>query len=147
VRSLSDETRLFGRLAVFGLTVGGGYWVLTGERAGTVLLLAFGLATAIGAIAVAAGSRRSRRAGGSREVEPGMVEPGAVEPDGIESLPEPGWAPLGIAVGLGGLALGAAVGPGLMIGGLLVAIVGGRSWLAAAMRDHDASAGRRSPRD
>jgi hypothetical protein len=128
VRSPSDEAKLFGRMAVFGLAVGAGYWLLTGERAGTVLLVAFGAASLIAAIAVFIGS--GRRGGGAAAAT-------AATESVPEPVPEPGWAPLGIAAGLGAVAVGAAFGPWLMIAGVLVAIVGGLSWLAGAMREAD----------
>ncbi|MEA2546899.1 MAG: Cytochrome c oxidase subunit [Chloroflexota bacterium] len=139
--SVSDEVRLFGRMATFGLVVGVGYWLLTGERAGAVLLVAFGLASGLAAVALFVGSRRGRRTKRSEAAgEPEAVEPAAVEPD-AEPVPEPGWAPLVIAAGIGGLALGGAFGPWLTIAGLLVAILGGWAWLSAAMREFDAAEG------
>jgi hypothetical protein len=150
MRTISDEAKLFARMALFGLVVGAGYGLLTGERAGTVLLIAFGIAAGVAALALFAGSRR----GGRRPAAAASEE--AVTPDGsgdatasghpVEPIPEPGWAPLGVAVGIGGLALGAAYGPWLAIGGLLLAIVGGWNWLSAAMREADTVAGGRSPR-
>ena len=135
--SLSDEVRLFGRMATFGLVVGVGYWLLTGERAGTVLLVAFGAASSLAAVALFAGSRRSRR---TKRAE-GADDPEADESEAVEPLPEPGWAPLVIAAGIGGLALGGAFGPWLTIAGLLVAVLGGWAWLTAAMREFDAAEG------
>ena len=130
--SLSDEVRLFGRMATFGLVVGVGYWLLTGERAGTVLLVAFGAASSLAAVALFVGARSSRR---TKRAE------GAGEPGADEAVPEPGWSPLVIAAGIGGLALGGAFGPWLTIAGLLVAILGGWAWLSAAMREFDAAEG------
>ena len=135
--SLSDEVRLFGRMATFGLVVGVGYWLLTGERAGTVLLVAFGAASSLAAVALFVGSRRGRR---TKRAE-GAGEPEADEPEAVEPVPEPGWAPLVIAAGIGGLALGGAFGPWLTIAGLLVAILGGWAWLSAVMREFDAADG------
>ena len=135
--SMSDEARLFGRMATFGLVVGLGYWLLTGERAGTVLLVAFGAASSLAAVALFVGSGRGRR---TKRAE-GAGEPEAVEPEAGEAVPEPGWAPLVIAAGIGGLALGGAFGPWLTIAGLLVAILGGWAWLSAAMREFDAAEG------
>jgi hypothetical protein len=150
MRTISDEVKLFARMAIFGLVVGAVYGLLTGERAGTVLLIAFGIAAGVAALALFAGSRRGR----GRPVAAGGEDPGTAEvavdagaaghPN--EPIPEPGWAPLGVAVGIGGLALGAAYGPWLAIGGLFLAIVGGWNWLSAAMREADTVAGGRTPR-
>jgi hypothetical protein len=139
MRTLSDEVRLFARMSLFGLVVGGAYGLLTGERAGTVLLLAFGLASGLAALAVFLGSGRGR----SREAPDATSEahaPGA-EPD-VEQLPEPGWAPLVVAAGIGVLALGGPYGPWLTVAGLLIAIAGGWAWLSAEMRAADAARGR-----
>ncbi|HEY8845598.1 MAG TPA: cytochrome c oxidase subunit 4, partial [Candidatus Limnocylindrales bacterium] len=138
--SLSDEVRLFGRMATFGLVVGVGYWLLTGERAGTVLLVAFGAASSLAAVALFVGSRRGRRTKRAKGAgDPEADEPEANEPEAVEAVPEPGWAPLVIAAGIGGLALGGAFGPWLTIAGLLVATLGGWAWLSAAMREFDAA--------
>ncbi len=137
MRSLPDEAKLFGRTAAFGLAVGASYWLLTGERAGTVLLVAFGAASLIAAIAVYLGSNRRRGGAALASTSTESVP---------EPVPEPGWAPLGIAAGLGAVAVGAAFGPWLMIAGVLVAIVGGLSWLAGAMREADDVTGSGRPR-
>ncbi|HLQ48840.1 MAG TPA: cytochrome c oxidase subunit 4 [Candidatus Dormibacteraeota bacterium] len=131
--SLSDEAKVFARMSIFGIVVGGAYWFLTYEVAGTVLLLGFGLAAGL---ATVANFIRSRRAAGDAtsagdEVAGGESVPG----ESAEAYPEPGWAPLVISLGVGGLALGAAFGPWLTIAGLLVVIAGGASWLSAAIRE------------
>ena len=125
MRQLSDEAKVFVRMAIFGIVVGAGYWFLTYEEVGTVLLVAFGLASGLAAISVVVVWRRARR-----EATADAAGEAAADP-----IPEPGWAPLGIGVGLGAVALGAAFGPWLTIAGLFVAIAGGASWLAAAMRE------------
>jgi len=145
VRTLTDEARLFARMSIFGLGTGAAYWILTSERAGTILLLAFGLGAGLAAVAIFVGSRGGRR----RAREAPLEAPPEAGPEDspalaaeVEPLPEPGWAPLGIAAGIGGLALGAAFGPWLTIAGLILAIVGALSWLSAAVRETDAARGR-----
>jgi cytochrome c oxidase subunit IV len=144
LRTLSDEVRLFARMSIFGLVVGGAYGLLTGERAGMVLLIAFGLASGLAALAVFLGSGRGRR----REAPPAAsdADAGAIgvagEPEAIEQLPEPGWAPLVVAAGIGVLALGGPYGPWLTVAGLLIAIAGGWAWLSAEMRAAGAARGR-----
>jgi len=153
VRSLSDEARVFLRMSLFGLITGGAYWFLTYEQAGTVLLVAFGLASGLAAVAIFAGSRRGRSGVAAGPVHDGVPAAEAREPVGPEAeplpetepLPEPGWAPLGIAAGIGAVALGAAFGPWLTLAGVLVAILGAWTWLSAAMREIDAARGRRRP--
>jgi len=137
VNALTDEARLFVRMSVFGLATGAIYWFLTGERAGTVLLLAFGLGAGLAAVAIFVGARGA----GRRAIEaPPEDSPSSVAE--VEPLPEPGWAPLGIAAGIGGLALGAAFGPWLTIAGLILAIVAALTWLSAAVRETDTARGR-----
>jgi hypothetical protein len=122
-------------MSIFGLVVGGAYGILTGERAGAVLLLAFGLASGLAALAVFLGSGRSRR-GQAADA------PTDAEPEPVEHLPEPGWAPLVVAAGIGVLALGGPYGPWLTVAGLLIAIAGGWAWLSAEMRAADTTRGR-----
>jgi len=122
--SLSEEARVFGRMSIFGIVVGGVYWFLTYEVAGTALLLGFGLATGLATVAIWV---RTRRRLGDAAAAGGA--------ESAEALPGPGWAPLIIGLGLGGLALGAAFGPWLTIAGLLIAIAGGAIWLSAAVRE------------
>ena len=140
MRPLGSEVTLFARMASFGLIVGAVYWFLTYEVAGTVLLSTFGFASAIAGIAVFVGSRRLRRAGTAPPDEPATPGTAAAEP-----LPRPGWAPLGIALGLGAVAVGAAFGPWLAIAGALLAIRSAKSWLDAAVRETDEARGRRDP--
>jgi Cytochrome c oxidase subunit IV len=151
VRSLGPDVTLFARMAAFGLIVGAVYWFLTYEVAGTVLLSTFGLASAIAGIAVFVGSRRLRRT----ETEATPADNAVPATADVEPLPRPGWAPLGIALGLGAVAIGAAFGPWLAIAGALLAIRSAKSWLDAAVRETDEArrrstdaepAGRRSGR-
>jgi hypothetical protein len=150
LRTLSDEVRLFARMSIFGLLVGGAYGLLTGERAGTVLLVAFGLASGLAALAVFQGSGRGRRGKAADAATDGDVDADtsgvAAEAEAVEQLPEPGWAPLVVAAGIGVLALGGPYGAWLTLAGLLIAIAGGWAWLSAEMRAADAARGR-PPRD
>ena len=153
MRSLSDEARVFLRMALFGLITGGAYWFLTYERAGTILLVAFGLASGLAAVAIFVASRRGESGVAAGPVHDGVPEADRRAPVGpdaeslpeTEPLPQPGWAPLGIAAGIGAVALGAAFGPWLTLAGVLVAMVGAWTWLSAAMREIDAARGRRRP--
>jgi hypothetical protein len=126
-------------MATFGLVVGAIYWFLTYEVAGTVLLTTFGFASGLAGVAVFIGTRRLGRGTAADKTEGGEV---AVADAATEPVPRPGWAPLGIAVGLGGVALGAAFGPWLAIAGALLAIRSAKGWLDAAVRETDAARGR-----
>jgi cytochrome c oxidase subunit IV len=134
MRALGPEVTLFARMATFGIVVGAVYWFLTYEVAGTVLLSAFGLASALAASAVYLGGRfAGRRSPADHAAAPLPAE--------TEPAPRPGWAPLGIALGLGGVALGAAFGPWLAIAGALVAVRSAKSWLDTAVEETDEARG------
>jgi len=128
---LTAEAKLFIRMAIFGIAIGVAYWFLTYEPAGSVMLTTFGAASGIAAVAIWVGSRRPTAA---RPV--GATTPGEVEP-----LTHPGWAPLGIAIGLGGVALAGPFGPWLAIAGLFLAIRSAKTWLDAQMDETDAAWG------
>ena len=136
MKLLSDEAKVFARMAIFGIVVGAVYWFLTYETAGTVLLLGFGLAAGVATAAIFVRSRGAR-------IDPAAAGGDVAGGESAEAFPEPGWAPLVISVGLGGLALGAAFGPWLTIAGLLVAIAGGASWLSSAIREAASAKGTR----
>jgi hypothetical protein len=132
------EAQVFGRMAAFGIAVGAGYWFLTYEAAGSVMLVAFGVASAVATIAIVLGSRRGRHAPATPAGTTARTA-GPAETRGVEPLPRPGWTPIAIAIGLGGLALGAALGPWLLIAGLGMTLVGAKAWLDAAMTEADAA--------
>jgi Cytochrome c oxidase subunit IV len=136
---MTAEVRVFARMAMFGVAIGIVYWFLTYETTGTVLLLLFGASAAIAAL----GTYLLQRAGRHPLGRLDHVElPEELE---REPVPAPGWAPLGIAIGLGAVALGAAFGPWLTVAGVLFAIWSGKAWLNAAMREnHEARGPRRS---
>ena len=129
MKRLGPEVTVFARMAAFGIVVGALYWFLTYESAGTVLLLAFGLASSLAAVAVYVGGRLA----GPRS----RADDAAGPTSDVEPVPRPGWAPLGIAVGLGGVALGGAFGPWLSVAGALVAIRSAKDWLDAAVEEAD----------
>jgi hypothetical protein len=129
VRALGPEVTVFARMATFGIVVGIAYWFLTYEVAGSVLLSAFGLASALAAAAVYVGGRVGRRRG--------RAQPESGATTAREPVPRPGWAPLGIALGLGAVALGGAFGPWLAIAGALIAVRSAKSWLDAAVEETD----------
>jgi uncharacterized membrane protein YfcA len=150
---MTQEVRLFGAMSTFGIVIGFVYWFLTYDWTGTVLLVLFGVAAGVAAIAELVSSRRRRRAA-DRLDRPAEAGPAARETTGMalgaagtaeaiatvaaeaeEQLPRPGWAPLGLALGLGAVALGAAFGPAIAVAGLLLTLWAARSWLAATVRE------------
>jgi hypothetical protein len=132
---VGGEVSLFARMAAFGLIVGTAYWFLTYETAGSIMLGAFGLASGVAGIAVAIGRRSADR-------RADRAAPTAARAAQEAATPAPGWAPLGIGIGLGGVGLGAVFGPWLLIAGLLVVIPSARAWLGTAMDESDAADGR-----
>jgi hypothetical protein len=121
---LSEEVLVFGRLAAFGLIVGTVYWFIAYEPAGTMLLIGFGLASAVAAALLWAKSRKA--ADGSHEWP---VDGGPAR------IPSPGYAPFQIGIGAGITALGLATGPLLALAGVVILVIGARYWLEAAMRE------------
>jgi hypothetical protein len=121
---------------VFGLVVGAVYWFLTYETAGSILLFTFGVASAIAAIAIFAGSRRARRHG----AESGAPVAAATHSD-VEPVPNPNANPLLLAIGLGLVLLGTVLGPWLLIAGLLVVVAAAWGWLHSAMDETDEARG------
>jgi hypothetical protein len=138
---VTAEVRLFARMAAFGVTIGIVYWFLTYDVIGTVLLILFGVAAGIAAV----GTDFLQRAGKHPLGRLDRTDP-AAELD-REPVPAPGWAPLGIAIGLGGVAVGAAFGPWALIAGLLLAIWSGKAWLNAAVRETNEARGIRPTAD
>jgi hypothetical protein len=128
---LAEEVLVFARLAAFGLIVGGIYWFVSYEPAGTMLLIGFGVATAVATAIIWARSRKVRGVAGEWPLDG--------DPDPI---PAPAYAPFHIGVGAAIMALGLAFGPLLLLTGLVIVLIGARYWLEAAMREADASAAR-----
>jgi hypothetical protein len=126
---LPEEVLVLARLAAFGLVVGTVYWFVAYEAAGTVLLLGFGIATAVAALIIWV---RSRKPGGAAEGWPLGRDPGPI--------PAPAYAPFHIGVGAGIVALGLAFSPLLVLTGIIVMVIGARYWLEAAMREADSMA-------
>ncbi len=131
MRQPSDEAVLFGRLAIFGIAVGAVYWFVSYETAGTSLLIGFGVASSVASIAL--WTKPSRSA-----VEAGLPD-GAV-PAGWadERIPAPAFAPLIVGAGVAITALGLALSPLILPVGVVVALIGGRYWLEAAIHEGEA---------
>lgn len=134
-----EEVRFFGRIAVYGLSVGIVYWFVSYETAGTVLLVGFGLCALFASLILGHGARGSVRTG---EVAGRAGGPDPERPFADESgrLPAPGLAPLGMGFGLAMAALGIAFGPWLILAGLVLVGWSGLGWLQAAMAEHAATA-------
>jgi len=131
MRHPSDEAVLFGRLAIFGLVVGVAYWFLTYEMAGTVMLIGFGVASAVASISLWTKPPRSALAAGLPD---GELPAGWAD----ERIPAPAFAPLIVGAGVAITALGLALGPLIVPVGVVVGMIGGRYWLEAAIREFEA---------
>jgi Cytochrome c oxidase subunit IV len=131
MRHPSDEAVLFGRLAIFGVVVGVAYWFVSYETAGTIMLLGFGVASAVASISLWAKPSRSAL---EASLLDGEVPAGWAD----ERIPAPGFAPLIVGAGVAITALGLALGPLILPVGFVVAVIGGRYWLEAAMRESEA---------
>jgi hypothetical protein len=130
----ATETRVFLLMAVFGLAVGVVYWFLSYEVAGTVLLIGFGLATAVIAakLAVDRGPRRL-----ARPVAPAADagSPDAADrpfADDTGRLPDATIAPFAVGAGVALAALGLVFGLAPVIVGLLPLGWGALTWLESA---------------
>jgi hypothetical protein len=132
MRYLSQEALLFSRLSIFGIVVGIVYWFVSYEAAGTAMLIGFGVAS--GVIAIAIWASPTRGAAVARREAAGDV---VTEP--TERIPAPAFAPVLVAAGIAIAMLGLALGLLILPVGVVVAVIGGRYWLEAAIREADAS--------
>jgi hypothetical protein len=138
---MPEELRFMLRSAFYSTFVGVAYWVLTGEAAGTVLLLFAGLAAAVmfGALLV-----EWRRSGHRLSGPPWRWAP--LPPADMESettdetgrLPRPSLGPLTLAVGVALLALALVFGIWMAVAAIVPLLVGARLWLRDAMAEYRA---------
>jgi hypothetical protein len=131
MRDPSDEAVLFGRLAIFGLVVGVAYWFVSYETAGTIMLLGFGVASAVASISLWAKPARSA-------LEASLLDGDVPAGWADERIPAPGFGPLIVGAGVAITALGLVLGPLILPLGFVVVVIGGRYWLEAAMRESEA---------
>ena len=124
-----EEIRYFGRLAVYALLVGGAYWFLSYEPAGTALLIGFGLATGAAFVVLRRGVRQEHPGTGS---EAGTATSEAPFADESGPVPTRSGAPLAVGFGIAAVALAGAFGPWFIIAGAVPLILGAVDWLRAA---------------
>jgi hypothetical protein len=142
-----QETRVFLLMAAFGIGIGVVYWFLAYEVAGTILLLAFGVATGlIGARLVAdpvaATVRRLARERPAPTTDAPGAGTGAIDrPFGDESgrLPGETIAPFVLGLGVATALTAVVFGPAPLIVGVLPIAWGARSWLTSARAELDAT--------
>ena len=131
---MAEEIRFFGRLSAYALAVGAGYWFISYEIAGTVLLLGFGIATGVAFIVL----RQGRPASGDPGEDEVASYPGRPDgPFGDESAPVPtrSAAPLMVGFGIAVMALAGAFGPWFLLTGAIPFLIGAVDWLRAAGRE------------
>jgi hypothetical protein len=142
-QTVPEEVRFLARLAGYGLLIGVVYWFVAYEVAGTVLLIAFGLATGFATVVLLLDARRKRHGPLPRRpldwlaltadegAPPFADEPGTV--------PGASSAPLEFGFGLAVAALGLVFGAWLVALGMVPLVIGAASWLRAAMAEHQAT--------
>jgi len=139
---IPEEIAFWLRSAAFGLLIGGVYWYLTYEWAGSILLVLFGVASA-GAAAVL-GYLVRRRAhehgpeGAGEAVVPGMRAEGPLGDD-RGRLPDGSTAPFVFGVGLLLVVLSLPFGGWFILAALVPLVLGGWGWLALATAELDAT--------
>ncbi len=124
---IPEEIAFWLRGAAFGLVVGGIYWFVTYEWAGTILLVLFGVASA-GAAGVLGYLVRRR---GSAAGLDGLGAEGPLGDD-RGRLPAGSTAPFVFGFGLFLVVLGLAWGGWFVLAAVVPLVLGGSSWLAAA---------------
>jgi|SRR4051794_27552287 len=147
-----QETRFFAFIGVFGIALATIYWFATYEVAGTVLLLAFGLAGAVAGLrliasrprAVAQGSAGRdpvRDAAGPDKGEGTGGGTGGVDRPFLDEtgrLPDETLAPLAVGLGVALAVTAIVFGPWLLVAGALPFAWGAWSWLTSARAELDA---------
>jgi hypothetical protein len=121
------ETKFFLFLSAFALVIGAIYWFVSYEPAGSVLLLAFGVATGLMGVVL----HRTGRPGVDR---PFLDEAGR--------FPSETPAPLAVGAGIALMSLATIFGPAPLLVGLLPFGWGAWAWLSRARAELDAQ-----PRD
>jgi hypothetical protein len=142
-QSVPEEVRFVGRLAAYGLLIGVVYWFVAYEVAGTVLLIAFGLATGFATVVFALDARRKRHGPLPRrplewlalstdeEAPPFADDPGAI--------PLGSSAPLEFGFGAAVASLGLVFGAWLVALGMVPLVIGAAGWLRDAMAEYRAT--------
>ena len=139
---MPEEVRFFLRQAGFGLAVTVVYWFISYEVAGTIMLLAFGLGSALLTLVLALETRRGpsgRRWGGPWQwlaLTPADAASPTLEQEA--RLPAPGLAPFQVGLGVATAGLAAVFGPWFLVVGAVPLAVGAWGWIRSAMAEHRA---------
>ena len=137
---MPEEVRFFARLAGYGVLIAVVYWFVSYEVAGTVLLVAFGIATGFATLILLRDVRRRRRSDVRRPLRDWIAltdtaddEPFLDEPAGV---PRGSIAPLEFGFGAAVAALGLVFGTWLVALGLVPIVIGASVWIREAMTEH-----------
>jgi hypothetical protein len=148
-----QETRFFAFIGAFGLSLAVIYWFVSYEVAGTVLLVAFGLAGAFAAIRlIVARPRRVAAEAGARDPLAESMGPGARDEAGAGTggidvpfldetgrLPGDTLAPLALGLGVALSMTAIVFGPWLLVAGVVPLGWGAWQWLSGARDELDAT--------
>ncbi len=126
-----EEIRYFGRLSLFALIVGVGYWFVSYDPVGTVMLIGFGVATGAGFTLLRSGARHLPDGGD----EAGPVEPDGPFGDESGPLPTRSAAPLAVGFGIAVIGMAGAFGPWFILAGAVPLLLGAADWLRSANRE------------
>lgn len=131
------EVRVFLFMAVFGWVIGAGYWFLTYEVAGTILLVGFGIATGVIGLRLATVGERRLIGGSERDARP------PEQPFGDEGarLPDETIAPFAVGIGAAIAATSLVFGLAPLVVGILPFGWGTWSWLRSAGEELTATVG------
>ena len=138
---MPEEMRFLLRSALYSLGVGGGYWFLTYEPVGTILLVGAGIsaAAALGGVwfHLRRQGRRFDRIGWSWLLIPRPYEESHFT-DERARLPGSSIAPISVGFGVSLAGLGLIFGPALIAASVIPIAIGLRSWLNGAMAEYSA---------
>ncbi len=126
-----EEITYFGRLSFFAFLVGAGYWLVSNEAVGTVMLIGFGLATGAGFTLLRGGARHEPDAVGDAE----STEPDGPFGDESGPLPTRSAAPLALGLGVALIGMAGAFGPWFVLAGAVPLVLGAADWLRSANRE------------
>jgi hypothetical protein len=138
---MPEELRFLLRSGLFGVLVGGAYWFISYEVAGTLLLVGLGLSALLLVVLLWRDMRRNGRSLGRPSwrwliLPPESAESGTTDESG--RLPGHSLAPVTLGVGIALGMLGLVFGPWLVAAAVAPVFFGLRGWLREAMAEYGA---------
>lgn len=137
----SAASKVYFTVGGSAVVAGALFAVATGDRGGfTLLMIAGVVAVALAVAAFVFVAPDPVAVGGDGDEadaeEEAPAPPAASRPAGAGDPPRPSPWPVGVAASVGLMAIGAALGKGLILAGLLVGIIATFSWLGQVWREH-----------